>query len=112
MATDTKERIVGNTESEKGGIFLATVSYLGILSLLPFILRTNNSFALFHARQGVVLWILEMLASAFLLIPFIGYLIFIFAMIGCLVLSLYGMFQACGGKREPLPVVGNLASEL
>lgn len=100
----------GNTarpKSAKPNRLLAALSYLSVLFILPFILCKDDKFAMFHARQGAILFAVtavgEVLGSAFGL----GWIVTL--------MHLYwiykGMTNANNGKIEPLPYIGNLFSK-
>ncbi|CAK0765428.1 putative Magnetosome protein MamF [Gammaproteobacteria bacterium] len=53
------------TVQAKSGLtskMLACMSYLGILALVPLVLNRDDDYISFHARQGVVIWMWEVLA--------------------------------------------------
>lgn len=85
---------------------LAALSYLSVLFILPFIFCKDDKYAMFHARQGAILFAItavgEVLGSAFGL----GWIVTL--------MHLYwiykGMTNANNGRMEPLPYIGNLFS--
>lgn len=83
---------------------LAALSYLWILFLLPFIFCRDDSFALYHARQGLILFAVttagQLLGAAFGL-SWIVVLMQIYWIIK-------GIGNANAGKMEPLPYIGNI----
>lgn len=83
---------------------LAALSYIPALFLLPFIFCSNDKFALYHARQGLILFAVtaagQILGSAFGLGWIVG-LMQIYWIIK-------GISNANAGKMEPLPYIGNL----
>lgn len=86
---------------------LSALSYLSVLFILPFIFCKDDKYAMFHARQGAILFAVtavgEVLGSAFGL----GWIVTL--------MHLYwiykGMTNANNGKIEPLPYIGNLFSK-
>ena len=59
----------------EGGIrtrLMATMSYLGILCLVPLVMNGKNEFVYFHARQGLIIWIWSVLAIFALYVPGVG----------------------------------------
>lgn len=86
---------------------LAALSYLSVLFVLPFIFCKEDKYAMFHARQGAILFAVtaigEVLGAAFGL----GWIVTL--------MHLYwiykGMTNANDGKVEPLPYIGNLFSK-
>ncbi|MBI3573054.1 MAG: hypothetical protein HY092_02545 [Candidatus Kerfeldbacteria bacterium] len=83
---------------------LAALSYAPLLSLIILLVKRNDDYIKFHAKQGFVLFI-SMLVWGF---PVIGWLIGLLAFIAMLV----GFIMAWQGKRYPLPGVAKLASKI
>lgn len=83
---------------------LAALSYIPALFILPFIFCSNDKFALYHARQGLILFAVtaagQILGSAFGLGWIVG-LMQIYWIIK-------GISNANAGRMEPLPYIGNL----
>lgn len=99
-------------ESTVSARVLAVMSYLGILSLVPLVVSRKNSYVQFHARQGIVLWIWELLAVYTLLLPVMGTFFFQLSVITCLVLSAVGLVSVLLGRAWRLPLIGFLAEKL
>lgn len=91
---------------------LAGMSYLGILSLVAVLLSRDNEYVTFHGRQGVVLWIWEVLAIYSLAIPGIGRFFFGMSSFLCIVFSIVGLFSVIMGRAWKFPLVGNWAAKL
>lgn len=91
----------------------AALSYLWILCFVPVIWRHNSHFAIHHARQGIMLLLVEffgLLIKWF--IPFFGY--FLSMLIGFLVaiLVLFGIINALDGKYWQMPILGHYAKKI
>lgn len=87
---------------------IAALGYLGPLFLVPLLVAPKNEFAMFHANQGLVLFIC-VIALNFIagLIPIIGWLIILpVGNLLSLVLIIMGMVNALNGKQTKLPVIG------
>ncbi|MBF0588385.1 MAG: hypothetical protein HQL53_04590 [Magnetococcales bacterium] len=91
---------------------MSGMSYLGILSLIPLILSRDDAFVQFHARQGVLLWIWEVLAIYSLVLPGVGKIFFQTSSFLCFFLSVVGLASVMLGRAWRLPFVGNLAQRL
>lgn len=91
---------------------LAIMSYLGVLSLVPLVVNRRDSYVLFHARQGVILWMWEVLAIYALLLPGVGKMFFRFSSMACLVLSVLGVAAVLLGRAWKFPLIGNWAEKL
>lgn len=91
---------------------LAAMSYLGVLCLVPLVMNRNDSYVQFHARQGVMLWMWEVLAIYTLLIPAVGHIFFRISSIACLVLSVIGVLSVLLGRAWKFPIIGDWAAHL
>ena len=80
----------------------AILSYISVLSLIPFFFRRNDEYAMYHARQGLVLLIYSAAADLLSNIPFIGWIFTVFRII-CMV---KGIINASSGIEEELPYIG------
>lgn len=91
----------------------AAISYLWILCFVPVIWRRRSHFAMHHARQGIMLLIVEffgLLIKWF--IPFFGYFISIFFGLFIVILVLFGIIKALDGKYWQMPVLGHYAKKI
>ena len=92
----------------------AALSYsLGwVTGLLFFATEPTNKFVRFHAMQAMLVFgpacILLVLCAS---IPFLGWILAPFVLIGSAVAWLILMFKAYQGQRFKLPIAGDLAEE-
>jgi len=91
---------------------LAIISYLGVLSLLTMILREKSKPVHFHVRQGVALFVAEIICTLVLVIPFIGWIIGFIGWILCILFSVLGLIKAARGKEWTIPFLGRLATKI
>lgn len=84
---------------------VAALSYLWILCLVPLLLKKDSKFAQHHAKQGLVLFIAEILVSFINIIPFLGQLVWFFAAILFLVLSVIGIIKTLNGEWWKAPYI-------
>ncbi len=96
------------TSKEKA---LAILSYFGPLFLLAVLLAPESHFAKYHANQGLVLFLAEVLVSIVIYlgsyIPFIGWT-FRFFNILLVILFFLGLSHAIRETEEPLPFIGDI----
>ncbi len=92
------------------GRLAAIMSYIPLLCFIPLLSMKENPEARFHARQGIVLFIIELVAVLFLL-PGVSSLVFRVVLIGAAGLAIAGIYFALQGKNYKLPVVGDLAEK-
>lgn len=91
---------------------MAVLSYFGLLVLIPIFAAKDSKFAKFHANQGLVLFIVEIIINAAIgilkrimlrgLFGFIGSLLDLVL----LVVAIIGIVNAAQGKAKELPVIG------
>lgn len=121
-AFDNENRRAGcrfdNVDIQKNKV-MAVLAYLGFLVLIPIFAAKDSRFARYHAKQGLILLITEvifymaygMLRFAVLSISWhLYFLVKIAGMIGYLfpVLAVTGIVNAVRGKARKLPVIGNV----
>ena len=88
----------------------AILSYFGILFILPLVCCKDSLYARFHANQGFLIFVMEIIGavlSAILgLIPFVGAIISWIFYIVALVFAIMGIVSAVQGTTKPLPIIG------
>jgi len=108
MADETKK---DEKEILEGKAY-AILSYLWILCLVPLLMKKDNKFVLFHAKQGLVLFMGELVVSIVGVIPVIGWTIMFFGTLLFGILSLSGIVQVLLGNYWKMPVVGETAEKI
>jgi len=88
------------------GKALAVISYIGLLSIIPFIVQPNNSYAVAHGRQGLCVFCWFVTASFFSIAPVIGPFVFFASAVLCLAFMAIGMLTAIAGKTWVVPLFG------
>jgi uncharacterized membrane protein len=105
-------------DAEKNKIF-GILAYLGILCLIPMIAAKDSPFGKYHANQGLVLFILEIVIWIVLfainivlaMLPGVfGFLSVLFGLLylAPLALMVMGILNAAFGKCVPLPIIGGI----
>ncbi len=117
---EEKEEVVEKRESfseekennkNEGVNALALLSYLGILCLVPLLVKKDDKFVQFHAKQGLALLIAEFATMFIVMIPFLGWVIAPIAWIVWVVLSIIGILNVVNKKEKQIPLVGGLGSK-
>lgn len=86
----------------RGPAILAYVPFGCFVALLHY---RHNSFAMKHARQGMMLTLCEVLAGLFL-IPRLSEYFWVTVVFACLASVIVGIYHAVQGKDWTIPVVG------
>ena len=90
----------------------AILAYLWILCLVPLLLKKDNKFALFHAKQGLVLFIGELAVTLIGIIPIIGWMAFFVGTVLFGLLSLAGIVHVLIGDFWKMPIGGDIAEKI
>ncbi|MDF2921910.1 MAG: hypothetical protein K0R57_824 [Paenibacillaceae bacterium] len=78
-----------------------------ILFFVPLIAAKESRFAMYHANQGLTLFLAFVICNVVLgIIPVIGWIVLPFANLGLLVLMVLGIATAAQGQAKPLPLIG------
>ncbi len=80
---------------------MAALSYVWILSLVMLVVKRGDAFVQFHAKQGVVLLIISILASVLLWVPVLGFVAWALSIAGMVI----GFVHAWQGKEYKLPYI-------
>jgi len=94
------------------GKFFAVISYVSFLCVITLVLKKSNKFALYHARQGLVLFVMEVAAFILSIIPLLGWLIGIFGYALFLLVSIWGILQSALGVYCRIPVVSEISDKI
>lgn len=83
-----------------------------VIFFIPLIVRPSSAFGRYHANQGLILFMIEILAwlsgSLLVFIPGTGFLIKALLNIVAISFFVIGVVNASKGEKRPLPVVGGL----
>ncbi len=105
-----KEGARPEASTEEDAKIAAIMAYVPFLCFIPLLNMRENKEAQFHARQGVILFLLELLAGL-LLIDGIADFVFKAVLVAAVALSIAGVYFALQGKKLRLPVISDLADK-
>jgi len=94
------------------GKFFAIISYVSFLCIITLILKKDNKFSLYHAKQGLVLFVMEVAAFILSIIPLLGWLIGVFGYALFLLVSVWGIMQAALGIYCRIPLVTDISEKV
>ncbi len=80
-----------------------------ILFFIPIIAARDSKFAMYHANQGLALFIVAVASNVVAgFIPFIGPLLAGLLSLAVLAFMVIGILSASRGEMKPLPIIGGL----
>lgn len=97
------------TSEEK---LFSAIGYLGILCLIPLLLKKESKFCQFHGKQGLILLIVWVILAFVNIIPILGQIISVIGSLIVFVLNLIVLIEAALGKYWEIPVLGEYAKKL
>ena len=86
--------------------FIALISYIGLLFIVPLVAAKDSKFARFHANQGLVLFIAGIILGALNIIPILGTIVCVIGEFVVFVLAIIGIINAAKGEAKELPLIG------
>ena len=91
---------------------IAAIGYLGILCLIPLLLKPKSQFCKFHGKQGLILiigWVINFVIG---IIPFIGWVLGLLGMVALAILSIIGILKSLNGEYWEMPYLSEYAKKL
>lgn len=84
----------------------AVISYLWILFIVPLIAAPNSPYARFHANQGLLLFIFDLIIAIIACIPVVGWIVGGIGAVAVLVFRVMGIVNSINGEAKELPLIG------
>lgn len=94
------------------GKFFALISYISFLCIVALVLKKDNKFALYHAKQGLVLFVFEVIIFIISIIPILGFIIRLLSLVVFPIISLWGILQALMGNYCRFPIISDIADKI
>ena len=88
--------------------YLALLCYLGPLFLIPYLTRRDSDFIKFHSNQGLLLLIADIVIGLASLLFIIGGIVGVVGRVFIIICFIKGIISVLNGKKDPLPVIGNI----
>ncbi|MDP2812464.1 MAG: hypothetical protein Q8O32_02105 [bacterium] len=103
-----EEKNMSDTKDIEENKLLAALGYIWVLCFIPLLLKRKSKFSQFHAKQGLVLFIIEIIGTVVFPIPVIGWALFILVIL----LAILGAKSALDGEYWEMPFFGKLVKKL
>ncbi|MDD5251800.1 MAG: hypothetical protein PHT12_04165 [Patescibacteria group bacterium] len=108
MSENTPTPAAPKTTKPEPDRLIPALSYVGVLFLIPLLTAKDDEFAQFHAKQGLVLFVVDVAVSIVAWIPLVGWSL----AIACVIVSVYGFLQAMAGVKWEMPYLGQYAKQI
>ena len=90
------------------------LAYIWILSVVVFATKKDSPFALYHAKQGLVIFALSVINTVvdWIIPSYFWYFVALIINLALLVLAIIGIVYALGGEKKEVPLIGQIAKKL
>ena len=85
---------------------MSFLSYLWILFIVPLIAAPNSPYAKFHANQGLLLFLFDIIIAIVAMIPVVGWIISAVGGALVLIFRIIGIVNSLKGEAKELPLIG------
>jgi len=92
-------------EGQSDSNLMGALSYLWLLSVVMLLVKKEDPYVQFHAKQGVVLFAASLVLW---IIPVVGWLLNIAVTVAVII----GFIKALQGEKYRLPIVADLADKI
>lgn len=99
--TQSEEKKQANEKDIQENKAVAALSYIWVLFLIPLLTKKKSKYAQFHAKQGLVLFIVEIVGSLIFWIPLFGWAL----LIALFVVSIMAIVKTLNGEWWKIPYV-------
>lgn len=89
--------------------YIAVLAYLWVLFLVPLFLTRKSAFSQAHAKQGLVLFLVQAISSLFVWVPIVGQ---IWNVIIFFIVPLYAITRTLMGGYWKIPIVHAYADRI
>ena len=101
-----------SSSSNSNEIWMGILSYLGVLALIPYLVKDQTPFVRAHAVRGINLLILEVIAwvaaGVFSWVPVLDGILSTVVGLASFVLSLIGIINVANHDDKDLPFIGSI----
>lgn len=87
---------------------IACLSYVWILFLIPLLLKRESHFTQFHAKQGLILFIVEIIVGLIFWIPVVGQVLGLVTFI----VAVIGIYKCLQGEYWKIPYLYQFSKKI
>ena len=98
---------VDKKDLEENG-HIAALSYVWVACFIPLLFRRKSKLAQWHAKQGLLLFFVELIGGWLFPVPIIGWALAFLVML----LALLGVINALSGNFWEMPFLGRYAKKM
>ncbi len=103
------DKIVNENEGDK---VYAMLAYLWLLCFIPLIFKKEDRFVMFHAKQGLVLFVYTLILWLINFIPFIGPVLGFMGFIVWGIVVIVSIIHVMMGRSWKIPFISEFASKI
>ncbi len=92
--------------------FFAIIGYFSFLCFVPLYFQRGNKFAAFHGKQALVIFILEVAAGIFQIVPVVGWLLSPLCFVALGIISVCAILKVLSEEYWKIPFIGDVAETI
>jgi uncharacterized membrane protein len=99
--------------SGESKLFAFLAYLLGIIGfVLVFLVRRNDKYAMYHAKQSLMLFVAAVIISLVGIVPILGWFAYVIGMIWLVIVWVLALLRALSGVEKPVPLIGKYGEKL
>lgn len=99
--------------SGESKLFAFLAYLLGIVGfVLVFLVRRKDKYAMYHAKQSLMLFVAAVIISLVGIVPILGWFAYVIGMIWLVIVWVFALLRALSGVEKPVPLIGKYGEEL
>jgi uncharacterized membrane protein len=99
-------------EVDQSEIALSTLAYVPVLCLVSVIHPKREDFVLFHTRQGLCLFLLELVSGALFFVPLIGPVLSLTLALACMAIAILAIRTVRRRGRWAIPFLSTISEHI
>ncbi len=111
MATKKKTHKKSKQQIHDIDKVVAALSYVWIFTLIPFVFYHNHKWVYAHAKQGLALFVFELILLAISLIPILGWMVAGIGWLFVVTVAVIGIAHALSGEAYEIPFLSKYAKK-
>ena len=93
-------------------MLFGVLSYLPILVLIPLLIKKDDDFVHFHAKQGLIMLIVWIAVAIISMVPIVGWILGPLLYVVIAIIALIAIVKVLMGEKWEIPIVCMYADKL
>ena len=113
MVKEKTSSLAGDSKVSHDDRVLAAIGYIWVLFIVPLLVKRDNEFVQFHAKQGLVLFVFEVVVIILGWLPVLGWFVIMpIGTIAAIALAVMGIVNTMQGRLWEMPFLAKYAQKI